>query len=227
RAMETAGKQVDDEELREMMKNNGIGRSSTRANIIETLFKRKYIERKKKNILATTTGVELIDTIEDELLKSPELTGEWEFKLRKIERGEYEANQFKDELITMVTELTRKVISEKPKIISFNDEVQLKEKKEKAPRKTTVISWEDETCPKCKANKLMKGKTAVGCSSYKDCGFKLPFTVFGKKLSEKQIHDVILKGKSSKLKGFTNHPDHLTEGVIRISDQGEAELAAE
>ncbi len=73
----------------------------------------------------------------------------------------------------------------------------------------------------------MKGKTAVGCSSYRDCGFKLPFVLFGKKLSEKQIHDIILKGKSSKLKGFTNHPDHLTEGVIRISDQGEAELAAE
>ena len=227
RAMETAGKQVDDEELREMMKNNGIGRPSTRANIIETLFKRKYIERKKKNILATTTGVELIDTIEDELLKSPELTGEWEFKLRKIESGEYEANQFKDELITMVTELTRKVISEKPKIITFNNEVQTKEKKEKAARKATVISWEDETCPKCKTSKLMKGKTAVGCSNFKGCGFKLPFVVFGKKLTEKQIHDIILKGRSSKLKGFTEHPDHLSEGILRLSAQGDLELTAE
>ncbi|MGZ5262515.1 MAG: DNA topoisomerase 3 [Kaistella sp.] len=226
RAMETAGKQVDDEELREMMKNNGIGRPSTRANIIETLFKRKYIERKKKNILATTTGIELIGTINDELLKSPELTGEWEFKLRKIERGEYEANQFKDELVTMVTELTRKVINEKAKIISFKDEVLPSEKKEKVVRKSPVIIWEEENCPKCRENKLIKGKTAVGCSNFKGCGFKVPFILFGKKLTEKQIQDVVMKGKSSKLKGFTEHPQ-LTEGFIRLGENALAELTAD
>lgn len=227
RAMETAGKQVDDEELRELMKSNGIGRPSTRANIIETLFKRKYIERKKKNLIATTTGVELIDTIDDELLKSPELTGEWEFKLRKIEKGEYSATQFKDELILMVTDLTRKVISEKAKIISFQEEVLPKEKKERAPRKTTVIIWEDEKCPKCKTDQLMKGKTAVGCSNYKGCGFKVPFTVFGKKLTEKQIQDIVLKGKSTKLKGFTEHPESISEGLLRLTDNGSIALLAE
>lgn len=226
RAMETAGKQVDDEELREMMKNNGIGRPSTRANIIETLFKRKYIERKKKNILATTTGIELIGTINDELLKSPELTGEWEFKLRKIERGEYEANRFKAELVTMVTELTRKVINEKAKIISFREEDLPAEKKEKAVRKATVIIWEEENCPKCRENKLIKGKTAVGCSNFKGCGFKVPFILFGKKLTEKQIQDVVMKGKSSKLKGFTEHPQ-LTEGFIRLGENALAELTAD
>ncbi|WHF51833.1 DNA topoisomerase 3 [Chryseobacterium gotjawalense] len=224
RAMETAGKQVDDEELREMMKNNGIGRPSTRANIIETLFRRKYIERKKKNILATSTGVELIDTIQDELLKSPELTGEWEFKLRKIERGEYEASQFKEELITMVTNLTRAVINEKAKVISFQQEVQPKEKKESTPRKTVAIIWEETDCPKCKENKLMKGKTAIGCSNYKGCGFKIPFIVFGKKLTEKQIQDIIVKGKSGKLKGFTEHPERLTEGVLRLTEGGAVAL---
>ncbi len=227
RAMETAGKQVDDEELREMMKNNGIGRPSTRANIIETLFRRQYIERKKKNIFATSTGVELIDTIQDELLKSPELTGEWEFKLRKIERGEYDASQFKDELITMVTNLTKAVINEKAKVISFQEQVKPTEKKIAVPRKTVAIIWEEEDCPRCKKNKLMKGKTAIGCSNYKGCGFKVPFQLYGKKLTEKQIHDIIIKGKSSKLKGFTEHPANLSEGVLRLNDQFNTDLAAD
>lgn len=217
RAMETAGKQVDDEELREMMKNNGIGRPSTRANIIETLFRRNYIERKKKNILATSTGVQLIDTIQDELLKSPELTGEWEFKLRKIERGEYDAAQFKEELITMVTDLTRKVINEKAKAIFFEEEIQPKEKKEPTPRKITTIIWEETQCPKCRGNKLMKGKTAVGCTNFKGCGFKVPFQVFEKRLTEKQILDLVVKGKSAKLKGFSDHPDNLSEGILRLT----------
>lgn len=224
RAMETAGKQVDDEELREMMKNNGIGRPSTRANIIETLFRRKYIERKKKNIFATSTGVELIDTIQDELLKSPELTGEWESKLRKIERGEYDASQFKEELIEMVTNLTRSVINEKAKVISFQEEIQPKQKKQATPRKNVAIVWEETDCPKCKENKLMKGKTAIGCSNYKGCGFKIPFLLFGKKLTEKQIHDLITKGKSSKLKGFTKHPEGLSEGILRVTNDFLLEL---
>jgi DNA topoisomerase-3 len=223
RAMETAGKEVDDEELREIMKNNGIGRPSTRANIIETLFRRNYIERKKKNIFATSTGVQLIDTIDDELLKSPELTGEWEFKLRKIERGEYDASLFKEELITMVTDLTRKVISEKAKVISVQEETPIKEKKEPVPRKISAIIWEDEQCPKCKENSLVKGKTAIGCSNFKGCGFKIPFVSFGKKLTEKQIQDLIIKGKTSKLKGFTEHPERLSEGILRLNNHFDLE----
>jgi len=108
--METAGKLVEDEEMREMLKLNGIGRPSTRANIIETLFKRRYIEKKKKNILATETGINLIDTIQSDLLKSVELTGQWERKLRLIEKGEYELQMFKEELIQMVKEITDEVI---------------------------------------------------------------------------------------------------------------------
>lgn len=110
RAMETAGRQVDDDELRELLKDNGIGRPSTRANIIETLFKRKYIERKRKNIIATETGIALIEMIENETLKSPELTGDWEKKLRLIEKGEYHPDQFKQELVEMVVNLTNEVL---------------------------------------------------------------------------------------------------------------------
>ncbi|MBW7674953.1 type IA DNA topoisomerase [Chryseobacterium chendengshani] len=221
RAMETAGKQVDDEELREMLKNNGIGRPSTRANIIETLFKRKYIERKKKNLVATSTGIQLIDTIEDELLKSPELTGEWELKLRKIESGEYEANQFKDELIQMIRELTKKVVDGKAKVFTLHEEKEeVKEKKKREPAvKKELQTWEETKCPKCKEHHLMKGKTAVGCSDFKNCGFKVSFDIFGKKLSDKQLMDLVLKGKTSKLKGFTTHPESLTEGIVSLSPE--------
>ena len=221
RAMETAGKQVDDEELREMLKNNGIGRPSTRANIIETLFKRKYIERKKKNLVATSTGIQLIDTIEDEVLKSPELTGEWELKLRKIESGEYEANHFKDELIQMIRELTRKVVDGKAKVFTLHEEKEeVKEKKKREPAaKKELQSWEETKCPKCKEHHLMKGKTAVGCSDFKNCGFKVSFDIFGKKLSDKQLMDLVLKGKTSKLKGFTTHPESLSEGIVSMSPE--------
>ena len=116
RAMESAGKLVENEEMRELMKENGIGRPSTRASIIETLFKRKYIEKKKKNILATETGIHLIDTIQSDLLKSPELTGQWEYKLRQIEKGKFTGLQFKDELSAMVRTIVDEVIFGKQKI---------------------------------------------------------------------------------------------------------------
>lgn len=107
RAMETAGRFVDDEALREAMKENGIGRPSTRANIIKTLLKRDYIRRERKHLVATPTGVSLIDTIHEELLKSPELTGQWERKLRGIEQGCYEASAFLAELKEMVARIVR------------------------------------------------------------------------------------------------------------------------
>ena len=113
RAMETAGKFVDNDELRDALKENGIGRPSTRAAIIETLFKRYYIRKERKNLYATPTGVELIDTIQEELLKSAELTGQWENKLRRIEKGAYEAGAFINELKVMVDEIVRNVRSDR------------------------------------------------------------------------------------------------------------------
>lgn len=110
RAMETAGKFVDDEELRDAMKENGIGRPSTRAAIIETLYKRNYIRKEKKNVVATQTGIELISLIRNELLKSAELTGQWEKKLRNIEKRQYEAKTFIDELKTMLAEVVNEVL---------------------------------------------------------------------------------------------------------------------
>jgi len=113
RAMETAGKMVEDEELRDALKENGIGRPSTRAAIIETLFRRHYIRKEKKSLWATPTGVELIEIIHEELLKSAELTGLWEKKLRMIERKEYQAQTFLEELKQMVTDIVTTVLNDR------------------------------------------------------------------------------------------------------------------
>ena len=209
RAMETAGKQVEDEEMREMLKDNGIGRPSTRANIIETLFKRKYIERKKKNIFATQTGMDLIDTIQSELLKSAELTGNWEQKLRLIEKGEYQMETFKQELIQMVIEITQEVKSNHSRAIYIAPDKPVveapaeKPKKEAKPKETKeVINIEELNCPKCKQHLLKKGKTAYGCANFAACGFKIPFEMLGKKLTDKHIIDLLSKGKTVKIKGL-------------------------
>jgi DNA topoisomerase-3 len=212
RAMETAGKQVEDEEMRELLKDNGIGRPSTRANIIETLFRRKYIEKKKKNLFATQTGIDLIDTIQNELLKSAELTGLWERKLRLIEKGSYEPATFKQELIDMVVALTREVKMSSGKSISIAPEPMTKpapaEKKEK-PKKDRQpknakepLSIDQLHCPKCKTHLLKKGHSAYGCANYHACGFKIPFEILGKKLTDKQIIDLLQKRKTGKIKGL-------------------------
>lgn len=236
RAMETAGKQVDDEEMRELLKDNGIGRPSTRANIIETLFRRKYIEKRKKNIFATQTGIDLIDTIQTELLKSPELTGIWERKLRLIEKGEYAIDTFKQELKQMVIDLTVEVKTANYKVITIApDQPEKKEKekdKEDKPKKEAkpkepkkAIAIEEQQCPKCKSHLLKKGNTAYGCANFKVCGFKLPFEVFGKKLSDKQITDLLTKGKTGKTKGWKqNGADAETEGKLKFNAAFELEI---
>jgi DNA topoisomerase III len=234
RAMETAGKQVDDEEMRELLKDNGIGRPSTRANIIETLFRRKYIEKRKKNIYATQTGIDLIDTIQTELLKSPELTGIWERKLRLIEKGDYAMGTFKQELIQMVIDLTIEVKTANYKMITVAPDQPVKNEKEKdvtpkkeakpsAPKKAVVI--EEQQCPKCKSNPLKKGNTAYGCANFKICGFKLPFEVFGKKLTDKQIVDLLTKGKTGKAKGWKlTGADNEMEGKLKLNTAFELEI---
>lgn len=199
RAMESAGKQVDDEEMRELLKDNGIGRPSTRANIIETLFKRKYISKKRKNLVATATGIALIDTIQNELLKSAELTGDWERKLRLIEKGEYSLDVFKNELYLMVREMSDEVIFGTHRPMAFYE---TETKKAPVKREKKQVTLDALDCPKCKQHELAKGKTAIGCSNYKVCGFKIPFELMGKKLTDKQLQDLILKKKTGKIKGL-------------------------
>lgn len=194
RAMETAGKQIDDEELRDLMKDNGIGRPSTRAAIIETLFRRNYIRRERKNIVPTTTGMELIGVISNELLKSAEMTGNWEFKLRQIEKGQYGAEAFLQEMKQMVSDLVVQVKSESNKRIALAQPEEEGEKQTKS---------ESAACPKCKTGNMLKGKAAFGCSNYKNgCDFVVPFTLMNKKLSDNQLLALIEKGKTPEIKGF-------------------------
>ena len=148
RAMETAGKTVDNEELRDAMKENGIGRPSTRAAIIEKLFQRKYIVREKKNIKATEVGINLIHTIISPLLKSAELTGLWEKKLREIERGDFGAQQFLDELKQMTSEVVHEVKSDKSGM----------------------------RCPVCGKGTIIRGRTRYGCSRWREgCNYAESF----------------------------------------------------
>ena len=162
------------------MKANGIGRPSTRAAIIETLLKRKYIVREKKNIKATAAGIALIDTIKIDLLKSAKLTGLWENKLRKIESGEYKASDFVNELKQLINEIVIDVLNDNTssKIVIEQDKPK-EEKKKRAPRKPSVKSFEEIACPLCGNGHLIKGKAAFGCSNYvTGCTFRLPFTEF-------------------------------------------------
>jgi len=173
RAMETAGKQVDDDNLRELMKENGIGRPSTRANIIETLYKRKYIAKQKKRIVATDTGKQLISLVHNDLLKSPELTGQWERKLREVEQGTYSVGKFKEELVNMVAQLVHDV-------------------KHDAHLYKNRIDLNKESCPKCNQGRILTGKQAYGCSNYKSgCDFRLPYTVKGVKLEPLHVKALI------------------------------------
>ena len=187
RAMETAGKFVDDETLRAALKENGIGRPSSRAGIIETLFKRHYIRRERKNLIATATGIELIDIIHEELLKSCELTGIWEKKLRDIEHKKYEAADFINELKLQVTEIVYDVLRDNSNrrvaITTDEDLKKAKKKKAAAPKKTaakSAPSADDSiigtTCPVCGKGTIIKGKTAYGCSNWKNgCTYRVAF----------------------------------------------------
>lgn len=199
RAMETAGKQTDDEELRDLLKLNGIGRPSTRANIIETLYKRKYIEKRRKNIIATPTGIQLIDSIQVELLKSVELTGQWERKLRMIDRGEYELETFKQELIEMVSQLVQDVKNSAYRPIAIQSASPVSPsapKKERAPR-VSKTKLEDLVCPKCQQGQIIKGKIAFGCKNFKVCDFKIPFELYQMTIKENHIVDLLTKSKTS------------------------------
>ena len=221
RAMETAGKFVDDDELRDAMKENGIGRPSTRAAIIETLFKRRYIKKERKNLVPTPTGIELINLIHEELLKSAELTGIWEKKLRDIEYHKYSAQQFIDELKQMVVDIVTTVRNDNSnRHVVYTTDEELKKKKSSAAPKavrregespagfkprgkksdtakkteqekvsgsnsTTVFNedqWIGMTCPVCKQGTIIKGKSAYGCSRWREgCSYRMPFEDVKKK----------------------------------------------
>ncbi|MBQ4449651.1 MAG: DNA topoisomerase 3 [Prevotella sp.] len=193
RAMETAGKFVDNDELRDAMKENGIGRPSTRAAIIETLFKRHYIRKERKTLVATPTGIELIDLIHEDVLKSPELTGIWEKKLRDIEHRQYDASMFISELKEQITSIVNQVLADNTNrrvtVVDLEEEKKKKTRKPSAKKETKKASSDapissqrakaDDVptiCPLCGKGTIIKGKTAYGCSEWKNgCTYRKPF----------------------------------------------------
>lgn len=212
RAMETAGKQIEDEELRQAMKENGIGRPSTRAAIIETLHKRKYIERVRKNILPTLLGVQLIDVINNELVKSAELTGEWEKKLRDIEAGTYEPANFMNELKQMVSDLVFTVRREPTIHFQSVEEMSVEDKKDKTQADVKL------SCPRCGEGEMLQGKNGWGCSRYNDgCKTVIPFMFYGKRISDSQFEALIKRGKTAVIKGFEDG-DEKFDGSIFLND---------
>lgn len=193
RAMETAGKFVEDETLRAALKENGIGRPSSRAGIIETLFKRHYIRRERKNLVATATGIELIDTIHEELLKSCELTGIWEKRLRDIEHKKDDAADFINGLKQQITEIVNDVLRDNSnrRVTTLSEEdLKKKAKKKTTPKKKAATSTTSTdtptatsnndplvgtTCPVCGKGTIIKGKTAYGCSRWREgCNYRKP-----------------------------------------------------
>ncbi len=170
--METAGKIVDDEELKEALKDKGVGTPATRASIIEVLIQRKYVERKKKNLISTDSGRHLISLIQDERLKSPELTGDWEFRLKKVERGEQDAAAFMSDVV----EYTKEILA--------NDAGKTVDLKNLGP------------CPKCRAP-VMRGKTGYGCSSWRDgCKFVIKDGEFGMTFQPALMRELLYNGRT-------------------------------
>lgn len=175
--METAGKTVTDEALKEALKDKGVGTPATRASIIEVLIQRKYVERKKKNLISTEFGRGLISLVRDERLKSPELTGDWEFRLKKIERGEYAPEKFMEE----VADYTREILRD--------------------TSKQTVDPANLGPCPICNAP-VIRGRKAYGCSDWKTgCTFVLPSEIWGLTLSPELAREILVHKRS-----LTPHP---------------------
>ncbi len=253
RGMETAGRNIDDEELRQAMKENGIGRPSTRAAIIETLFKRNYIRREKKRLLPTPTGVELIGLIRNPTLKSAELTGQWERKLRQIEKGELSSEQFLAELTGLVREMVQEVKTDGRgrMVTSGSAELAVSQGQHnggaasgnkvpagltgtKAARITNAAGTTSGAglgyCPICKTGHVLRGKTAFGCARFREgCTFRLAAEVHGKRLSDPQVKALLAKGRTPIMKGFIGADGQKFDAAIGLDSafQPTLQLVAE
>ncbi|WP_242928671.1 type IA DNA topoisomerase [Pontibacter vulgaris] len=225
RAMETAGKQVEDEELKDALKENGIGRPSTRAAIIETLYKRQYIRKDKKKIVPTQMGIDLIGVIKNQTLKSAEMTGQWERKLRQIEGGEFKAEAFLQELQAFVESLVQEVKYDRSVVTMEPQQQEQPAAKSKAAPKAAKTEMAKAatpaqglgSCPACKQGRILKGSKAFGCSRYSEgCRFLLPITQQGKDLTEKQVTALLSKGKTPTIKGFKTETGESFDAVLKL-----------
>ena len=242
RGMETAGRNIDDEELRLAMKESGIGRPSTRAAIIETLFKRNYVRRDKKRLLPTPTGIELIGLIRNPTLKSAELTGQWEQKLRQIERNELPSDQFLEELKGLVREMVQEVKTDRSgrAVSSVKSEESGVKSEQGANKKNAASPGAAATknnsslltpnsslgpCPACQTGHILRGKTAFGCARFREgCQFRLPAEILGKKLTDSQVKSLLSKGRTQLIKGFVTGAGEKLDGALTLDKNLQPEL---
>ena len=200
--METAGKELEDEELREAMKEGGLGTPATRAGMIERLLQRGYIERQKKKLVPTDRGISLINLVRNFPISSPELTGEWEMRLNKISRKEFDPDTF----MGMVRKYTLRVVNDAKGIA--------------APQRQ-VPGWNLEaSCPKCKEGKILKGKRAFGCSRHREgCDFILRPLIAGKMVEKEHLEDLLRDGETSKfVQGFTSRAGKRFDARLRFDE---------
>ncbi len=245
RAMEAAGRDMEDEELRQLMKENGIGRPSTRAAILETLFKREYIYREKKNIFPTQRGADLINLIQNPVLKSAELTGQWERKLRAIEQGTFSAVAFKAEMDQFVSALIQEVMAVPvtKKIIASTSSgtTYWKKRKGSGARKNQSGKYKNSRskraksksntsstaqhkrvglCPKCRLGNVVKGTKAYGCDRWKEgCNFTIWFEKSGKQLTEEHVKALLTAGETSTIQGFVSKAGKSFEASLRLTSE--------
>lgn len=207
--METAGKDFEDEDLREAMKDRGLGTPATRAGMIETLLRRKYIERDKKKLIPTERGVALIKLVRERPISSPELTGEWESRLNMISKGEYDPEQFMNEVRRYTVQLTNYAKGIKP-----------------PPKLMPDYSLEDTPCPKCKQGKMLKGKRAFGCSRYKDgCNFTVRPLIAGKFVEKEHLVDLLRNGITGKfVQEFTSKAGKRFDARLKLTDDFRVEF---
>ena len=239
RGMETAGRNIDDEELRLAMKESGIGRPSTRAAIIETLFKRNYVRRDKKRLLPTPTGIALIGLIRNPTLKSAELTGQWEQKLRQIERNELPSDQFLEELKGLVREMVQEVKTDRSgRLLAVSSQllavspVQGKANAQPAASNSREKANSSQlpanslgNCPACQTGHILRGKTAFGCARFREgCQWRLPAEILGKKLTDSQVKSLLSKGRTQLIKGFVTGTGEKLDGALTLDKNLQPEL---
>jgi DNA topoisomerase-3 len=201
-AMESAGREIEDEELRAAMKDTGLGTPATRAATIETLVHRKFIAREGKQVVPTPTGIELIERLPVPTLASPELTGAWESRLARIARGQETRSAFMTDIARYVGEVTAAIRNGgRASGPSSRDRTTAAPTARTAPPTPPPASAPAPSlaCPRCQQGKLMTGKRGWGCSRWReDCSFVIWFETAGKRITDAQLRDLVEKGKTRK-----------------------------
>jgi DNA topoisomerase-3 len=204
KAMETAGKEIEDDELREALKACGLGTPATRANIIETLIRRQYIERQKKKLIPTEKGLATYEIVKDKPVASATMTGDWEKKLSEIAAGKIPYPDFMQEITAYTTSITTELLSLGGSLTSIA---------------FAAANSDKPVCPKCKKGFIRKGEKNYWCTAYKDgCDFKIWLEKADKKLTDNMVKQLLTKGKTPLLKGFISRAGNPFDAFLKLDE---------